>query len=93
MPGSSANVHRTIKLRNAVALYASSVLGSGILVLPGLTAKIAGPASILAWIFLAVASFRFAITFASLSARRSESVGVYSFAREVFGSRISTASG
>src|SRR5487761_605890 len=29
---------KAIKLRNAVALYASSVLGSGVLILPGLAA-------------------------------------------------------
>ncbi len=84
---------KAIKLRNAVALYASSVLGSGILVLPGLAARIAGPSSILAWIFLSFASYPFAFTFASLSARRPESGGVYSFAKETFGLRIATAAG
>ncbi len=82
-----------IKLRNAVALYASSVLGSGILVLPGLTAVIAGPASILAWIFLSVASFPFAITFASLSTHRTNSVGIYSFTKEALGPHSATVSG
>ena len=82
---SPASLRKAIRLRNAVALYASSVLGSGILVLPGLAAKIAGPGSILAWIFLSLASYPFAFTFASLSARRPESGGVYSFAKEGFG--------
>ncbi|MGI0090684.1 MAG: APC family permease, partial [Nitrososphaerales archaeon] len=84
---------KAIKLRNAVALYASSVLGSGVLVLPGLAAQIAGPSSILAWISLSFASYPFAFTFASLSARRPESGGVYSFAKETFGLRIATATG
>lgn len=80
-------------MRNAVALYASSVLGSGVLVLPGLAAQIAGPGSILAWIALSLASYPFAFTFASLSARRPESGGIYSFAKESFGLRIATATG
>jgi amino acid efflux transporter len=84
---------KAIRLRNAVALYASSVLGSGVLVLPGLTAKIAGPASIIAWILLSLASYPFAFTFASLSARRPESGGVYSFAKEAFGFRVGTVTG
>ena len=88
-----AALRREIRLRHAVALYVSSVLGSGVLVLPGLTARIAGPASLVAWAALAVASYPFAYTFASLSARSPESGGVYAFAREAFGLRIATVSG
>ncbi len=87
------SLRKAIRLRNAVALYASSVLGSGVLVLPGLAAKIAGPASIIAWILLSVASYPFAFTFASLSARRPESGGVYAFAKEAFGFRVGTVTG
>src|SRR5512146_402659 len=81
----SPDLKKAIKLRHAVALYVSSVLGSGILVLPGLTAQIAGPASLVAWAVLAVASYPFAFTFASLSSRRPASGGIYGFARESFG--------
>jgi amino acid efflux transporter len=63
------------------------------LVLPGLAAKIAGPGSILAWILLSLASYPFAFTFASLSARRPESGGIYSFAKEAFGFRLATVAG
>ncbi|MGA3107909.1 MAG: amino acid permease [Candidatus Bathyarchaeia archaeon] len=91
--GQQAGLRKAIRLRHAVALYASSVLGSGILVLPGLTAKIAGPASLLAWVFLSLASYPFAYTFASLSARRPESGGIYAFARECFGFRVGAVVG
>jgi amino acid efflux transporter len=84
------SLRKAIKLRNAVALYASSVLGSGVLVLPGLTARIAGAGSIIAWVLLSAASYPFAFTFASLSARRPESGGVYSFAKEAGGVRSAT---
>jgi amino acid efflux transporter len=84
---------KAIRTRHAIALYVSSVLGSGILVLPGLAAEIAGPGSLLAWAFLAVASLPFALTFASLSARRPESGGIYAFAREAFGPGIATVAG
>jgi len=86
-------LRKAIRLRNAVALYASSVLGSGILILPGLAAKIAGPGSIIAWTGLSLASYPFAFTFASLSARNPESGGVYSFAKEAFGFRVGTITG
>jgi amino acid efflux transporter len=87
------SLRKAIKLRHAVALYSSSVLGSGILILPGLAAQIAGPGSILAWILLSVASYPFAFTFASLSSRSPESGGIYSFGKEAFGKRISTMTG
>jgi len=80
-------------MRYAVALYMSSVLGSGVLVLPGLAAQIAGPASLVAWVALSVISYPLAYTFASLSARKPESGGVYSFARESLGSGAANAVG
>jgi len=86
-------LRKEIRVRHAVALYVSSVLGSGVLVLPGLTARLAGPASLLAWAALAAASYPFAWTFASLSARSPESGGVYAFAREAFGLPVATVSG
>lgn len=92
-PIQKPGLRKAIRLKHAVALYASSVLGSGVLVLPGLTAKIAGPASILAWALLSIASYPFAYTFASLSARRPESGGIYAFAREGFGFRAGAVIG
>ncbi|MDE3058700.1 MAG: amino acid permease, partial [Bacteroidota bacterium] len=91
-PVSSPRLQKAITLRHAVALYVSSVLGSGVLVLPGLAAKIAGPSSLIAWVVLSLASYPFAYTFGSLSARRPESGGVYSFAKESFGIRVAGVS-
>ena len=86
-------LRKTVTMRYAVAMYMSSVLGSGILVLPGLAAQIAGPGSLIAWIILSLASYPLAYTFASLSARKAESGGVYSFARESLGPRLANAVG
>ena len=86
-------LRKAITLRHAVALYVSSVLGSGVLVLPGLAAQLAGPASLVAWLVLCLASYPFAYTFASLSARKPESGGVYAFAREAFGPHAAAAAG
>jgi amino acid efflux transporter len=80
-------------MRYAIALYMSSVLGSGVLVLPGLAAQIAGPASLVAWVALSLISYPLAYTFASLSARKPESGGVYSFARESLGPGAANAVG
>src|SRR2546425_3058817 len=89
----SSSLHKEVTLRYAVALYMSSVLGPGILILPGLAAQIAGPASLIAWVGLSLVSYPLAYTFASLSSRKPESGGVYYFARESFGPRVATAVG
>ncbi len=86
-------LRKAITVRHAVALYVSSVLGSGVLVLPGLAARLAGPASLVAWGVLCLASYPFAYTFASLSARNPESGGVYAFAKEAFGQDTAAAAG
>jgi amino acid efflux transporter len=93
MQNSGKGLRKVITLRYAVALYVSSVLGSGVLVLPGLAAKIAGPGSLVAWILLSIASYPFAYTFASLSARRPESGGVYAFAKESLGHSVASMTG
>ena len=93
MSAPNPSLRKAMTMRYAVALYMSSVLGSGILVLPGLAAQIAGPASLVAWIALSLISYPLAYTFASLSARRPESGGVYSFARESLGPGAASAVG
>ena len=86
-------LRKAVTTRHAVALYMSSVLGSGVLVLPGLAAQIAGPASMIAWIGLSLVSYPLAYTFASMSARRPESGGVYGFAKESLGPHAANAVG
>src|SRR5580704_6031485 len=56
------------------ALYIGAILGPGLLLLPGLAAAEAGPASILAWIALLGLSGLFAAVFSALG-RRSPSAG------------------
>ena len=89
--GSPPALRRVITLRHAVAIYVSSLLGSGIFVIPGLAAQIAGPASIVSWALLSLASYPFAYTFAKLSAKRPESGGIYAFARDGIGLRAGAA--
>jgi amino acid efflux transporter len=81
---------KVITVRHAVAIYVSSVLGAGILVIPGLAARTAGAGSLIAWALLSLASYPFAYTFSSLSARKPESGGIYAFSKEAFGSGTSS---
>ena len=49
------------------ALYVGALIGPGLLLVPALAARSAGPASILAWAALLVLSVPLAVTFAALS--------------------------
>ncbi|ACQ80825.1 amino acid permease-associated region [Beutenbergia cavernae DSM 12333] len=71
----------------ATALYVGAVLGTGVIGLPALAADAAGPASLVAWLFLVVASVPLAATFAALGARYPDSGGVSTYARRAFGDR------
>ena len=64
-----------------VALYVGALLGPGLLVLPGLAAAQAGPASILAWIGLLVLSGLVAVVFARFGVMHSSAAGVARYAR------------
>ncbi|WP_241984720.1 APC family permease [Cryobacterium adonitolivorans] len=67
------------------ALYVAAVLGTGILVLPGLAAQAAGPASVLAVAAVSVLSIPLAGTFAALAARYPDAGGVASYVRRTLG--------
>jgi len=81
---------KVITVRHAVAIYISSVLGAGILVIPGLAARTAGAGSLVAWALVSLASYPFAYTFSRLSARKPVSGGIYAFATEAFGRGVSS---
>jgi amino acid efflux transporter len=75
------------------ALFVGAVLGPGVLVLPALAAKAAGPASIVAWVVLLVFSIPVAATFAALGARHPDGGGVATFVTRAFGPRAAVAVG
>ncbi|WP_073760504.1 APC family permease [Streptomyces sp. CB02923] len=82
-----------LNLAQGTALYVGAVLGTGVLALPGLTAKAAGPASLVAWFALVFLSVPLAGTFAALAARHPDSGGVSTYVRRAFGGRTATVVG
>jgi len=82
-----------IGLASASSLYVAAVLGTGILVLPGLAADAAGPASVLAVAAVLLLSIPLAGTFAALAARYPDAGGVATFARLALGETASRATG
>ncbi|GIF50123.1 amino acid efflux transporter [Asanoa ferruginea] len=73
------------------ALYIGALLGPGLLLLPGLAAHQAGPASIVAWVVLLGASALFAVVFAALGVRHPSAGGVWGYARAGLGDRAGRA--
>ena len=74
-------------VRALVVFYVSSLVGTGILLVPGLTERQAGPASILAWLALALSSYPFARFFAEMSAWRPDASGLAAMVEAGFGRR------
>ena len=83
----------TLGLWQGVALYVGAVLGTGILVLPAITAETAGPASVLAWFGLVVLSFPLALTYAALSRERPDAAGFSGAVERAFGPRWGAVTG
>ncbi len=75
----------TLRFPQVLALYIGSVLGSGILILPGLAAEAAGPASLVAWGMMSVLVIPMALTMGLLSVRYPSAGGVSHFVTRAFG--------
>jgi amino acid efflux transporter len=75
----------SLGLVQGTALYIAAVLGTGILVLPGLAATAAGPASLLAVLAVFLLSIPLAGTFAALASRFPDPGGVASYVRRALG--------
>lgn len=76
---------RTVTMPQGVALYMGAVLGSGILILPGYTANVAGPASIISWLLLSLLSIPVAYTFARLALTYENYGGISTIVGQAFG--------
>ncbi|MDZ5609144.1 amino acid permease [Bacillus pseudomycoides] len=84
----SNDFKETISIRKGTALYVGAVLGSGILILPGMTASIAGPSAIISWVIMILLSIPLAFTFAFLSIEYPSAGGIATFSEKAFGKNI-----
>jgi amino acid efflux transporter len=76
----------SLKLPQIIALYIGAVLGSGILIIPGIAAEISGPASLIAWGLMIILVMPMALTMGLLSAKFPNSGGVSYFVTKAFDS-------
>ncbi|WP_150271619.1 amino acid permease [Paenibacillus tepidiphilus] len=80
-------LQQNIGMPQAIALYIGAVLGSGVLIVPGLAAELAGPASLLAWGLMTLLILPLALSMGLLSAKHPNAGGVSHFVTLAFGSR------
>ena len=78
-------LRRTLHAPGLVIHYITSVIGVGVLIIPGHVAAAAGPLSLVAWVLLVAYSYPFAMIFARLSIRYPSSRGITGFIEYAFG--------
>ena len=93
MSTGETGLKRALTTRDLTVYYVSSLVGAGVLVVPGIALEKAGPASLLAWVILSLASLPIAVTFARFSAEYPSAGGVSFLVRQAFGWRPGTAIG
>jgi amino acid efflux transporter len=76
---------RSLGLPQGTAMTVGAVLGAGILVLPALTAELAGPGSVFSWLMICLLALPLTFTLGRLATRQPDAGGVVSYARRAFG--------
>jgi basic amino acid/polyamine antiporter, APA family len=84
---SAAELPRQLRLTDAVAIVAGTIIGSGIFLVPNLVARNldSAPLIIGAWVFTGVLSFFGALAYAELGALFPATGGQYVYLREIYG--------
>jgi len=88
-----ADSQQHLTTSRGAALYIGAILGPGLLLLPGLAAAEAGPASIIAWIALLGLSGLFATVFSALGRHNPSAGGVIGYVTAGLGPRAGRAVG
>lgn len=86
-------LRKSITWVQGAALTVGAVLGSGILILPAITAEMAGPASLISWVLMGLFSLPMVITISLMSSRFPDSGGMATYVRQAFGSNASQVTG
>ncbi len=82
-----------LRVGSGAALYLGSLIGPGVLLVPALAVRAAGPASVISWAGLLLLSAPLAITFAHLGARMPVAGGVAEYVRAGFGPEAGMVTG
>lgn len=83
------HLKKSITWLQGAALTTGAVLGAGILVLPALAAAMAGPASLLSWLFMGLLSIPMVAVISMMSSRYPDSGGIATYVRQGLGENTS----
>lgn len=86
--GEKTGYRRRLGLFELVSLGVGGTIGSGIFVVPGIAARIAGPASLFAWVIVAVSASSVLLSLAFVSTHFTQTGGFLSMFESVFGLKI-----
>jgi len=92
MSSESEGLKKTITLSKGVSLTIGSIIGSGLLALPGIAYVKYGSSSLIAWLTTALLVLPFAFIFSNLSSRFPSAGGIYEFSKRAFGDKVSQIS-
>lgn len=80
-----SELRRSMTWVQGAAMTIGGVLGAGILILPAAAAGVAGPASLVAWLFMTLLSFPIALTLGRLAVKVPDAGGIAAYVRTAFG--------
>lgn len=84
---------RSLTWVQGTALAIGAVVGSGILVLPAVTAQQAGPASLISWVIMSLITLPICLTLGRLATNIPNAGGIVAYARTAFGPMAGTLTG
>lgn len=76
---------RAIPFSILFLLGINAIIGTGIFFVPGIAARLAGPASLISWVLVAIIAFFIAACFGELSSMFPRCGGVYEYTKQAFG--------
>ena len=85
----AVQLKKSITWLQGASLTTGAVLGAGILVLPSLAASIAGPASLLSWLFMGLLSLPMVAVISMMSSRYPDCGGIATYVRQGLGENTS----
>ncbi|WP_099203469.1 amino acid permease [Miniphocaeibacter massiliensis] len=85
------NLKATLSMRQGIGILVSTLLGSGIFIVPAMIASEVGILSIFCWILIIILMIPIAITFGDLGAKYPNASGAAFFVESAFGKGIGKA--
>ena len=78
-------MERTLSMYDLMFLSIGAIVGSGVFMIPGIAAGIAGPESIFVWASIGTLAIMMSMCIAELASMYPEAGGVYTYCKEAFG--------